>query len=175
MPGFLCALSSDGRISGGLNGVRRVTPRCRIEPIVGLKRILVMNKPITQGIDHLGLSVSDLNASLAFFQNALGWTQVGGNPGYPAAFITDGVSRLTLWQCKGDVINGFNRHANVGLHHVALKVPTAEALREVFAAVRDWPGVKVEFAPELAGKGPREHFMFYEPGGARIEVSFNPQ
>lgn len=134
-----------------------------------------MSKPITQGVDHVGLSVSDLNASLEFFEKALGWTQFGGNPAYPSAFITDGTSKVTLWQCKGDAINGFNRHANVGLHHLALKVPTAVALREVFAAVRDWPGVKVEFSPEFSGQGPKEHFMIYEPGGTRLEVSYDPR
>ncbi|HEY0236531.1 MAG TPA: VOC family protein [Afipia sp.] len=130
--------------------------------------------PVTQGIDHLGLSVSDLAASKAFFEQALGWTQFGGWPDYPSVFMTDGVSRLTLWQCKGGEINGFDRHANVGLHHLALKVTTGDALREVFATVSKWPGVVVEFAPELAGKGPREHFMIYEPGGVRIEVSYTP-
>ncbi len=150
------------------------TKRCEINLLFFQQGRIIMNKAVTQGIDHIGLSVRDLNASREFFEKALGWTQFGGNPDYPSAYMTDGVSRLTLWQCKGDDINGFDRHANVGLHHLALKVPTAQALRNVFAATRDWPGVEVEFAPEYAGKGPREHFMIYEPGGNRIEVSYNP-
>lgn len=134
-----------------------------------------MSTPVTQGVDHIGLTVRDLDASRAFFENALGWSQFGGNPDYPAVYMTDGVSKLTLWQCKGDDITGFDRHANVGLHHLALKVPSAAALRAAFDAVRDWPGVKVEFAPEFSGKGPKEHFMIYEPGGTRLEVSFDPR
>ena len=34
----------------------------------------------TLGIDHLGLTVGDLDASLDFFTKALGWGKFGGNP-----------------------------------------------------------------------------------------------
>ncbi len=134
-----------------------------------------MPEALTLGIDHLGLSVRDLDASKTFFEKALGWTQFGGNPDYPSAYMTDGVSKLTLWQCKGDAIKGFDRHGNVGLHHLALKAPTADALQKVFEAVKAWPGVEIEFAPEFSGKGPKEHFMVYEPGGTRLEISFDPR
>jgi len=33
-----------------------------------------MSEPSALGIDHLGLSVRDLDASRAFFEKALGWT-----------------------------------------------------------------------------------------------------
>ena len=75
------------------------------------------------GIDHLGLTVSDLDASARFFIDGLGWTRFGGNPDYPAIYVTNGHAKLTLWQQKGDDLRDFDRHANVGLHHVALKVP----------------------------------------------------
>lgn len=87
----------------------------------------------TLGIDHLGLTVRDLAASLGFFAGALGWTQVGGNPDYPSAYVTDGHAKLTLWQQRGDV--DFDRHANVGLHHTALKVASAAQLRSLFEKV----------------------------------------
>ena len=54
----------------------------------------------TLNIDHLGLTVGDLDASLAFFTNCLGWSQFGGNPDYPAAYVTNGHAKLTLWQQK---------------------------------------------------------------------------
>jgi len=46
-----------------------------------------------------------------------------------------------------------------------------QALSDRVAA---WPGVKVEFAPELLGQGPKTHFMMSEPGGIRIEFACNP-
>lgn len=127
------------------------------------------------GLDHLGLTVSDLDASLGFFTGALGWEQFGGNPDYPSAYVTNGHIKLTLWQQKGEGQTGFDRHANLGLHHFALKVASRAALDRVFAQVAEWPGVVVEFAPEPSGKGPKEHFMIYEPGGTRMEFSYDPR
>jgi catechol 2,3-dioxygenase-like lactoylglutathione lyase family enzyme len=127
----------------------------------------------TLGLDHLGLTVCDLNASVEFFTGALGWTQFGGNPDYPSAYITDGHAKLTLWQQRGDV--KFDRHANIGLHHTALKVESSDALNALFQTVRDWPGVTVEFGPEFSGKGPKEHCMLREPGGTRLELSYDPR
>lgn len=127
----------------------------------------------TLGIDHLGLTVSDLAASLAFFTQALGWTQFGGNPDYPSAYVTDGHAKLTLWQQRGAV--AFDRHANVGLHHTALKVGSSAQLVALFDVVSEWPGVQVEFAPEFSGTGPKEHFMVREPGGTRLELSYDPR
>ncbi len=129
----------------------------------------------TQGIDHVGLTVSDLMLSLSFFTDCLGWEQFGGNPDYPSAYVTDGISKLTLWQAKTDSPTEFNRHQTIGLHHIALKVPTEEALQSLFERVSKWPDVEIEFAPEYSGKGPKIHCMLYEPGGNRLELSYDPR
>ena len=131
--------------------------------------------PTTLGIDHLGLTVEDLMLSLSFFTDCLGWSQFGGNPDYPSAYITDGSSKLTLWQAKTDSPIAFDRHQNIGLHHLALKVESKEALSRLFERVKNWPGVTVEFAPEFSGKGPKIHCMVLEPGGNRLELSFDPR
>ncbi|MCV6595035.1 MAG: VOC family protein [Silicimonas sp.] len=128
----------------------------------------------TLGIDHLGLTVADLDASLGFFTECLGWRQVGGRPEYPSAFITDGVGVLTLWQQKEQGAD-FDRRANVGLHHFALKVADRETLDALFDQVAGWPGVEVEFAPEFSGTGPKIHFMIREPGGTRVEFAYDPR
>ncbi|MGP6087187.1 VOC family protein [Antarctobacter jejuensis] len=129
----------------------------------------------TLGIDHLGLTVGNLKASCDFFLSCLGWEQFGGNPDYPAAYVTNGHAKLTLWQQKGPVPADFDRHNNVGLHHTALKVPDEETLNALFQRVKDWPGVFVEFAPEFSGKGPKVHFIIREPGGTRLEFSYDPR
>ena len=129
----------------------------------------------TYGIDHLGLTVSDLAASQAFFVEALGWRVFGTNETYPAVYITDGHSKLTLWQQKGADPVEFDRHNNVGLHHVAFKIPDSAALVALFDRVAGWPGVGVEYVPEFSGTGPKEHFMICEPGGNRMEFSYDPR
>jgi len=130
----------------------------------------------TNGIDHVGLTVANLEASKLFFTDCLGWRVFGSNPAYPAAYITDGVSKVTLWQVSDlRAFEGFDRKNNVGLHHLALKVPDRAALDTIFERVRSYPGVQVEFPPELSGGGPKWHAMVLEPGGTRLELSFDPR
>lgn len=135
----------------------------------------MITEAMTSGVDHVGMTVGDLAASLDFFTRCLGWRQVGGRPDYPSAFISDGASVLTLWQARAPTPVAFDRHANIGLHHLALKVPSREALDAAFDRARNHPGVTVEFAPEPSGAGPKIHAMIFEPGGNRIELAFDPR
>lgn len=124
---------------------------------------------MTQGINHLGLAVRDLDASVAFFTDVLGWTEAGRDESYPRSAVTDGTCRLTLWQ----VLEGaaeFDRRGNVGLHHLALEVATRDELDEMHDRIAAYPDARVEFAPEPMGSGPRYHMMFAEPGGIRLEL-----
>ena len=48
--------------------------------------------------------------------------QILGNPDYPAVFVGDGLTRITLWQIKDPVTAApFDRRRNIGLHHLALE------------------------------------------------------
>ncbi|MBA4046495.1 MAG: glyoxalase [Erythrobacter sp.] len=130
----------------------------------------------TKGIDHVGLTVSSLTQSLDFFVNALGFTEIGGKPDYPAAYISDGTATLTLWQTSDPSdYTQFDRRRNIGLHHLALVVTSSKELDDLFEKVGAWKGVKVEFGPEYSGSGPKRHFMISEPGGNRIEFSWDPR
>lgn len=133
-----------------------------------------ISTPITKGIDHLGLTVGDIELSRRFFVECLGWSVVGEIPGYPAVFVSDGSARLTLWQVdsQGGYV-AFDRKKNLGLHHLALNVSSEADLLRVFSLVSAWPGVDVEFSPQLVGKGPHMHCMVREPGGTRLEFRFN--
>jgi hypothetical protein len=41
--------------------------------------------------------------------------------------------------------------------------------------VSNWPGVIVEFGPQLSGAGPKIHFIVREPSSVRIEFAFDPR
>jgi hypothetical protein len=83
---------------------------------------------------------------------------------------------VTLWQVTDpDKRIEFDRKTHVGLHHLAFRVGSEEALNEIFARVSAWPGVRVEFALENLGAGPKRHAMVYEPGGIRLEFDFDPR
>jgi catechol 2,3-dioxygenase-like lactoylglutathione lyase family enzyme len=135
-----------------------------------------VTEPITSGIDHVGLTVRELGASRSFFVDCLGWSVVGERPAYPAVFVSDGACVLTLWQVEDpEHCTLFDRRKNVGLHHLALKVPDRATLDVIHQKVAAWPGVVIEFSPEPSGKGPKIHSMIREPGGNRIEFSWNPR
>lgn len=124
-------------------------------------------------VHHIGLSVSKLEESAAFFTSVLGWKEVRRND-YPAIFVSDDTIMITLWQTKEAPAAPFDRKRNVGLHHVALRVESEAALTEVHEVLVS-KGVAIEFAPEAIGVGPAKHTICYEPSGVRVEFIWGGQ
>jgi len=127
----------------------------------------------TGAVHHVGLAVSKLNETASFFIDCLGWDLVREVPDYPAKFVSNGSSFFTLWQTDEEV-NSFNRRSNVGLHHIAIRVPKENDLVPLFEKVCGFPGVAIDFAPELLKGGPAKHFMVFEPSGLRMEFIWAP-
>lgn len=123
----------------------------------------------TKGVHHLGLTVSSLAASAAFFTETLGWQEVRRVDEYPAIFVSDGTVMVTLWQAaEVDSAQAFDHRHNIGLHHVAFRVSSRAALDDVFARVQA-AGARIEFPPEPLRDGPVMHMMCFEPSGIRVE------
>jgi catechol 2,3-dioxygenase-like lactoylglutathione lyase family enzyme len=127
----------------------------------------------TAGIHHLGLSVADLDATTEFFVQCLGWSVVREVPDYPARFVSNGSAFFTLWQTEQGS-TPFDRRKQVGLHHVAIKVSDEASLADMYQRVSAFPGVVIDFAPELLGGGPARHFIAFEPSGIRVEFIWAP-
>jgi len=126
--------------------------------------------PMTRGAHHIGLTVPDLAETRAFFTNTLGYEQVGDIPDYPAVFLTDGATMITLWQAVNpETAIAFDRKNIIGLHHFALKVDDLDALNALHDRLKDTDGVEIEFPPEPLGGGPTSHMMCFIPGGIRTE------
>ena len=132
-----------------------------------------MTEPLTKGVHHVGLAVPDLEAAERFFVDALGWTVIGGVPSYPSVFVSDGATMVTLWRVADPAVAvPFDRRANVGLHHLALKVADRAALLSLHDRLRAHPGVTIEFAPMPMREGsPIHHFICAMPGGVRLEFA----
>jgi catechol 2,3-dioxygenase-like lactoylglutathione lyase family enzyme len=135
------------------------------------------DRALTTGVDHVGLTVPDLEATVDFFVDALGWRRVGGDPDYPAVYLSDGAAMVTLWAAWTDHPAPADREKNVGLHHLAFRVADRAALDDVYQAAVSHPGVTPEFAPRLNPPdiGPRSHAIVFEPGGNRIEFVHDPR
>ena len=132
-----------------------------------------MTDPLTRGVHHVGLAVPDLDVAERFFVDALGWRTIGGVPAYPAVFVSDDATMVTLWRVADPTgAVPFDRRANVGLHHLALKVTDRAALASAYERVRAHPGVTIEFAPMPMREGSStHHFICAMPGGPRLEFA----
>ena len=125
----------------------------------------------TVGVHHVGLTVPGLEDARLFFVEGLGFQQVGEVPDYPALFLTDGTTMITLWQAEDPAsATPFDRRRVIGLHHLALSVADAEALGALHGELAARDDVEIEFAPEPLGGGPARHMMCRIPGNIRLEL-----
>jgi catechol 2,3-dioxygenase-like lactoylglutathione lyase family enzyme len=144
-----------------------------------------MNAPKIKGCHHIGLTVSKLEESAAFFTKILDWKEVKRDPEYPAIFVSDGTIMVTLWQSKEGENKersnkerknkveptAFNKNQNIGLHHVAFTVESEKELNTIHEKLQA-NKVIIEFEPELLREGPAKHMMCYEPSGIRMEFIY---
>jgi len=124
----------------------------------------------TRGVHHVGLTVPDLAAARSFFLEALQYRQLGEVPDYPAVFLSDDSTMITLWQAEApESAAPFDRKRVIGLHHLALTVENEVALKDLHDRLQARDDVEIEFAPESLGDGPTQHMMSLIPGGIRVE------
>lgn len=128
----------------------------------------VMDAPVTGGVHHVGLTVSRLEESAAFFVSVLGWREVRRDDAYPAVFVSDGRVMVTLWAVRESPPVAFDKDRNVGLHHVAFQV-AREADLDAIRTRLEAGGIAIEFGPEPLRQGPAKHMMCREPSGIRVE------
>lgn len=128
------------------------------------------------GVDHVGLSVSNLNASEMFFVKYAGFTVSNRDDSYPAVFLNNGSVVVTLWRVKDTkTAIQFDRKNNIGLHHIAFSVSSFDALDNLYEKLKADKKVTIEFSPELLGDGPTKHMIVYEPSGNRVEFIHRPK
>lgn len=127
------------------------------------------HRALTRGAHHVGLTVPNIAETRDFFVDLLGYEQVGEVPEYPAIFLTDGTTMITLWRAADPgSATAFDRRNVIGLHHLALAVDAGD-LAGLHERLIGTDGVAIEFGPEPLGDLPMRHMMCTIPGGIRVE------
>ncbi|MGA5097964.1 VOC family protein [Streptomyces lavendulocolor] len=124
----------------------------------------------TGRLGHVGLNVTDLERSLAFYGGVLGLQVLheGKEDGRRYALLgRDGRLTIALWQQA----DGAYAPALAGLHHLALEAATMDDVR---AAEAELKRHGVDFAYEGVvphGEGaPSGGIFFHDPDGTRLEI-----
>ncbi|WP_030171212.1 VOC family protein [Streptomyces sp. NRRL S-813] len=121
---------------------------------------------------HIGLNVTDLDRSLAFYRDVLGFALLaeGKEEGRRFAFLGDGGDQpvLTLWQQAEGVYDG----GRPGLHHLAFAAESIERVGEYEAALRAY-GVDFQHEGVVAHRegAASGGIFFHDPDGIRLEIS----
>lgn len=122
---------------------------------------------LTNGVQHVGLSVTNLEATKDFFTDILEFDVLQYEAGHHA-YVSDGVTMITLWQTADQEAT-----VNVaGLHHLALSVESVALLRQIEERMKQ-RNVRLQFGG-IGVKGQEGGYIAlfcYEPSGIRIELT----
>ncbi|GAA1620379.1 VOC family protein [Kribbella sancticallisti] len=126
--------------------------------------------PTALATGHVGLNVTDLDRSLAFYRRVLGFEvqAEGTDADRRWAFLArDGKLLVTLWQQAGAAFGA----GQAGLHHLSFQVDSIEEVQDVQAAL-DALGAEFLYDGVVPhGEGVSSGGIFFtDPDGIRLEV-----
>lgn len=129
-------------------------------------------------VDHLGIAVRSLEASLRFYRDALGLKAEGPEEvaaeGVRISFLQAGETRIELLEPLGpaSTVAKFLDKRGEGIHHVCLRV---ERLDETLAGLRARGVEIIAPAPRIGAGGRRIAFIHpRSAGGVLVELVESP-
>jgi glyoxylase I family protein len=131
--------------------------------------------PTTTGPSHLALTVTDMEASAAWYQRIFGWLELrrftAEEAGSARVLLLDPGSFFVLGLCQpADATGADFSHRVTGLDHFALSVPSTDEL-QAWAAHLAAEGVPASPVREVPGLG--RFISFEDPDGIQFELWVN--
>ena len=125
---------------------------------------------MTPRTGHIGLNVTDLDRSLGFYRDVLGFGVMGEGKEEDRRYAFLGGDSglvLTLWQQA----QGAHDTGRAGLHHLALEVDSIDQVRTYETALREY-GVEFAYEGVVAHHegGTSGGIFFHDPDGIRLEI-----
>ncbi|MFA1541068.1 VOC family protein [Actinomadura monticuli] len=128
-----------------------------------------MSTPALQ-TGHIGLNVTDLARSTAFYRRVFGFEVLGDQTDGDRSFAFlghDGVLQVTLWQQS----SGTFPTDRPGLHHLSFQAPDIETVHRAEATLRELGGELVYDGVVPHGEGASSGGVFFtDPDGIRLEI-----
>lgn len=121
---------------------------------------------MTVSVGHVGLNVTDLSRSTAFYQQVFGFEVLGGDDRYTFLGLA-GTLQITLWQQS----TGSFPADRPGLHHLAFQVPGLDAVRQAEERLRALGAEPLHDGIVPHGEGQTSGGLFFtDPDGVRLEI-----
>ncbi len=131
-------------------------------------------RPLSTGLDHLGIAVRDLDATIPLYHDLLGlellYTETIESDGVRVAVLEFGGSHLELLEptSPDSPVARFIEKRGPGLHHVALSVRDCEA---ALSAVAEAGFSLIDTVPRLGAGGKLIGFLHPKStGGVLLEL-----
>lgn len=119
---------------------------------------------------HIGLNVTDIERSRAFYQSVFGFSVVRENQETDRRFVFLGDGEnlvLTLWEQS----SGRFTPTQPGLHHLSFQVATIEEVRDAEARVKELGAHLYHNGVVPYAEGAQSGGIFFEdPDGTRLEI-----
>jgi len=135
-------------------------------------------RPLSSGLDHLGLAVKDLDAALPFYRDLLGLehlsTETIASDQVRVAVLEFGGGHLELLEptSPDSPVARFIEKRGPGLHHVALRVNDCEI---ALKALQDAGVTLIDSKPRIGAGGKIIGFVHPKStGGVLLELSQKP-
>jgi catechol 2,3-dioxygenase-like lactoylglutathione lyase family enzyme len=138
---------------------------------------------LRQGVDHLDLVVSDLEASLEFYGGLLGplgytrRSEIQGERGERVVYLgTEGgpEASLSLRERQSHARERPYDRYDLGIHHLAFAAPNREVVDERAAWARE-AGAEIESGPKEYRYTDGYYALFlHDPDGLKLEIVHRP-